>query len=590
MPRTLAALAIALPLALWLSPRDREAPKPDTALKKVVGFELKDPRDQKTIRLADLKDKKAVAVVFLGTECPLSNAFLPELSRLHKEFGPRGVQFLGINSNRQDTLAAVADHARKHELPFPVLKDAGNAVADRFGAQRTPEVFVLTPAGSIVYRGRIDDQFGIGYYRPGKPTRRDLAEALTAVLAGKAVTKPTTPVAGCLIGRVVRPKAAGAVTFNKHIARILQNNCQDCHRPGQIGPMPLLDYDSAVSWSGMIREVIEEGRMPPWHADPRYGKFSNDRRLKKEDRAALLAWLDGGMAKGEAKDLPPPRRFPEGWTIGKPDLIVRMPKAFDVPAETPRGGVPYKYFVAPTEFKEDRWVVAAEARPDATAVVHHMLIFVLAPGQRFNPDAPGATLCGMAPGDMPLRLEGGLAKKIPAGGRLLFQMHYTPNGKAYRDRSWVGLIFAKQKPKHHVLTKPIHNRHFILRLIKIPAGADNFKIEGDFTFGQDGRIVALMPHMHLRGKNFRYEAIYPDGKTEVLLSVPHYNFNWQSVYRFAAPPRMPKGTRIHCIAHYDNSDKNPHNPDPKKDVFWGDQTWQEMMVGWMDYYYETESE
>jgi hypothetical protein len=218
--------------------------------------------------------------------------------------------------------------------------------------------------------------------------------------------------------------------------------------------------------------------------------------------------------------------------------------------------------------------------------VHHMLIFVLAPGQRFNPDAPGATLCGMAPGDMPMLLGDGLAKKIPAGSRLLFQMHYTPNGKTYRDRSTVGLIFAREKPKHQVLTKPIHNRRFILRGIKIPAGADNFQIEGEFTFRQAGRIVGLMPHMHLRGKDFRYEAIYPGGKTEVLLSVPRYNFNWQSVYRFAEPPRMPKGTKIHCVAHYDNSDKNPHNPDPKADVYWGDQTWQEMMVGWMDYYYD----
>jgi hypothetical protein len=263
-----------------------------------------------------------------------------------------------------------------------------------------------------------------------------------------------------------------------------------------------------------------------------------------------------------------------------------MPQPFAVPAETPKGGVPYKYFLAPTNFKEDRWVVRAEAKADATAVVHHMLIFVLPPGQVFNPDNPGQTLCGMAPGDMPMVLRDGFAKKIPAGSRLLFQMHYTPDGKPHTDRSSVGLVFAKAPPKHRVLTKPVTNDAFFFRFIKIPPGAEDFKIVAEFTFRRDGHVLALMPHMHLRGKSFRYEAVYPGGKTETLLSVPRFNFNWQSVYRFADPPRMPKGTKLRCTAVFDNSAKNPHNPDPKQVVTWGDQTWEEMMVGWMDYYYD----
>src|SRR5262249_43804440 len=288
---------------------------------------------------------------------------------------------------------------------------------------------------------------------------------------------------------------------------------------------PLLKYEHAVAWSATIREVVQDGRMPPWYADPRHGKFSNDRRLPREDREALLAWIDNGMPRGDDRDLPPPRTFPEGWVIGKPDVVLTMPKAFDVPAETPPGGVPYKYFTVPTNFKEDRWVVRAEARPDATPVVHHMLVFVLAPGQLYNPDNPGTTLCGTAPGEMPLVLPDGLAKKVPAGARLLFQMHYTPNGKAYRDRSSVGLIFAREPPKHRVWTKPIHKLDFVLRTEKIPAGADDYKMEGKFVFKRAARIIAFMPHMHLRGKSFRYEAVYPDGRTEVLLDVPRYNFN-----------------------------------------------------------------
>jgi mono/diheme cytochrome c family protein/peroxiredoxin len=553
----------------------------------VKNFEGQDPRDNKTVSLASLKESKAIVVVFLGTQCPINNAFLPELVRLHKQYTPRGVRFVGINANEQDSTAEIVEHARKHEVPFPVLKDDGK-VADLFGAERTPEAFLLDPSGKVLYQGRIDDQFGIGYYRPGKPTRRDLADALEEVLAGRPVSVPSTPVAGCKIARAVPwARESGPVTYTRQVARILQKNCQDCHRPGQIGPFSLLKYEDAAAWAGTIREVIEDGRMPPWYADPRYGKFTNERLLSKEERAALLAWIDAGRPRGDDRDLPPPRKFSEDWVIGKPDLVLRMPRAFDVPAEIPRGGVPYQYFVVPTNFKEDKWVVRAEARPDALPVVHHMLIFVLPPGQLYNPDDPGQTLCGTAPGEMPLLLKEGLAKKVPAGSRLLFQMHYTPNGKAYRDQSSVGLIFAKEPPKHRVLTKPIHNIKFILRQDHIPAGVADHKIEADFVFKRDGHIVGFMPHMHLRGKSFRYEAVFPDGKRELLLSVPRYNFNWQSIYRFQEAKAVPRGTRIHCVAHYDNSDKNPHNPDPKADVYWGDQTWQEMMVGWMDYYYDT---
>jgi peroxiredoxin len=553
--------------------------------KKTVGdFSLSDPRDQKTIRFSELKEKKAIVVVFLGTQCPINTAFLPVLARLNGKFAPQGVQFLGINSNSQDTPTAVAEHAKKNELTFPVLKDPGNVVADQFGAERNPEVFVLDPAGHILYRGRIDDQFGIGYQRPGKPTREDLASAIDEMLAGKAVSVASTPVAGCKIGRVAKLSEAGTVTFSKHVAPILQKNCQECHRPGQIGPMSLISYKDAVSWAETIREVVDEGRMPPWFADPKHGKFSNDRRLQSDEKKTLLAWLDGGMPEGDRKDLPSPRQFTEGWIIGKPDLILKLPQPFDVPAETPKGGVPYKFVAVDPGFKEDKWVYRAEAKPDAVSVVHHIIVFILPPGQRYNPDNPGQTLSGFAPGEMPMMGVEGMGKLIPAGSRLLFQMHYTPDGKPHRDQSMLGLIFAKEPPKHRILTKPIHNLAFITKIIRIPAGAENFEMEGTYTFDRDCHILSFMPHMHLRGKDFRYEAIYPDGKKETLLSVPRYNFNWQTLYRLAEPKAVPKGTRIHCVAHFDNSTKNPHNPDPTHEVLWGDQTWEEMMLGWMDYY------
>jgi peroxiredoxin len=577
------------PLALLSVLTSPSAEPTPSEARKAADFRLQDPRDQGLVSLSALREKhKAVVLVFLGVECPLSNQFVPILAELHKGYECKGVAFVGINANSQDTRERVAAHSRRHAIPFPVLKDAGNKIADQMGAQRTPEVFIVDPSGVIRYQGRIDDQFGIGYARAGRPTRRDLAIALDEILANKPVSTPRTEASGCRIGRVAKPKAEGRITYAKHVSYILQKNCQECHRPGQIGPMALLSYDDALSWSDTIREVVSDGRMPPWHADPRYGKFSNDRRLSQEDRATLMAWLDGGMARGNDKDLPPPRRFPQGWSIGKPDVVIEMPRAYDVPAKTPKGGIPYQYFTVDPGFKEDRWIQRAEAHPGAPSVVHHIVIFVQPKGEFFDPDSPGATLCGTAPGDMPLDLPDSLAKKVPAGARLVFQLHYTPNGTACRDRSSVGLIFSKKPPRHRVLTKPVYSTTFITRLDRIPPGADNYKMEANHIFEDNAHLLHFMPHMHLRGKDFLYEAIYPNGKKEILLSVPRYDFNWQSVYRLADPLAMPKGTKLHCVAHFDNSAKNPNNPDPKRAIYWGDQTWQEMMIGWIDYYLDDE--
>jgi peroxiredoxin len=561
---------LALALTVGLAVCSVRADAPGILGKPAPPFTLKDTKGQ-TVSLDQLQDAKAVVVIFVGTECPINNAYMPRLAQLHKEYAPKGVRFVAINANRQDTPDRIAAHAKKNDLPFPVLKDAGNRVADSFAAKRTPEAFVLDGQRVIRYQGRIDDQFGVGYSRPN-PTSRDLVDALDAVLAGKPVARPTTSVAGCLIGRVSTTKADGAITFTKHIAPILQKNCQECHRPGQIGPMSLLSYDDAVSWADTVREVLDDQRMPPWYADPRYGKFSNDRRLSADDRAMLMKWLDSGTPKGDDKDLPPPAQFAEGWRIGKPDVVLSMAEEFAVPAETPKLGIPYKHFYVQTNFKEDRWVARAECRPGAAAVVHHIIVYVVPPEVSFHPESPRSpVLAGTAPGDMPLILPDGMAKKI----------HYTPNGIAQKDRSSVGLIFAKEPPKRPALTIPINNPRF-----RIPPGDDNYKVESEFTFRESGGILGFMPHMHLRGKDFLYELVYPDGKKETLLSVPRYNFNWQSVYRFDQPVRVPKGTKVHCVAHFDNSEKNLNNPDPKKTVTWGDQTWQEMMIGWIDFTYD----
>jgi peroxiredoxin len=586
MTKRVLALLILLGLLATASVRlvRSDEKSPSNIGKKVGDFTLTDPRDGTKVSLAGLKDRKAVAVVFVGTECPINNFFMKTLAELHQEYAGKSVQFLAINANVQDSAERVAEHARKYEVPFPVLKDEGNVVADRFDARRTPEAFLLDSAGTVLYRGRIDDQYGIGYQRP-KPTVRDLAAAIDEVLAGKPVTTAVTPVAGCIIGRAVKPAQTGTVTFTWDVAPILQKHCQECHRPGQIGPMPLLTYDDASSWSATIREVIDEGRMPPWHADPKIGKFANDRRLPPKDKETLLAWIQQGCPPGEPKDLPPPRQFDPTWKIGKPDLVLSMPKEFDVPASAP-GGVPYKYFTVDPGFTEDKWIQRAESRPGAAEVVHHIIVFISQPGRPFLPGTPtGRVLCGTAPGDTALALPEGVAKKVPAGSKFIFQMHYTPNGKEYKDRSSVGLIFAKEPPQYEAITIPVGNPLFV-----IPAGAENHEVESWYRFRRDGHILGFMPHMHLRGKDFLCEAVQPDGKKEVLLSVPRFDFNWQNSYRLAKPHSMPSGSQIHCVAHFDNSDKNLNNPDSTQNVRWGDQTWQEMMIGWTEVMFELKKE
>jgi hypothetical protein len=369
------------------------------------------------------------------------------------------------------------------------------------------------------------------------------------------------------------------LTYAKHVAPIIQSKCQTCHRPGTAAPFSLLKYDDVAAWSETIKEVVEQKRMPPWHADPQFGKFVNDRRLTTHEIETLIRWIDADMPLGDEKDLPPAREYPEGWMIGKPDVVFELPEEVTVQAT---GTVPYQYYTTPTNFKEDVWVAAAEARPGNRKAVHHIIVLFR------DPNAPRAEgrglgdghIVGTAPGDMPLVLPPGVARKIPAGATLIWQMHYTPTGQIEKDRSQLGLILYKEKepPQHSVLTRGIAQRR-----LAIQPGDPNYEAESEFVFANDAILYSFMPHMHLRGKDFKYDATYPDGRSETLLSVPHYDFGWQQTYILREPLRMPKGTKIHCTAHFDNSPDNRANPDATKEVRWGDQTWDEMMIGWINY-------
>jgi peroxiredoxin len=541
-------------------------------------FRLQDYRGQ-WCSSSDFAGKKAVVVAFIGTECPLAATYTDRLGELEKTYAEKGVAFVLVDSNQQDSFSDLTHFAKKHALTMPLLKDVGNAFADRLGAERTPEAFVVDATGAIVYRGRIDDQFGIGYQRP-KATSKPLADALDSLLVGKPIAVAKTEAEGCVIGKVkpTTPAAKSNVTYSNQVARLLQNRCVECHRKGQAAPFALTSYSEVAGWAESLLEMIELRRMPPWHANPAHGKFANDARLSEDEIKTLRDWVSTGCPEGDAKQLPPSKDYADGWRIPKPDVVLKIPKPYSVPAN---GEVRYQYFEVPTNFTEDKWIQAAEALPDAKQVVHHIIVFVRPPGVRNVGGGGGLNdewLVATAPGARPLILPTGQAKKVPKGSTLVFQMHYTPNGKATTDQSSVGLVFADPKTvRKEVKTDRAVNTRFALK----PNQRDQ-KVEAMQRIDENTMLLALFPHMHLRGQSFRYEAKYPNGKTEILLDVPHYDFAWQNSYLLEEPKLLPAGTVIHCTATFDNSTANKSNPNPDQIVRWGDQTYEEMMIGYFN--------
>ena len=512
-------------------------------------------------------------LAFLGNECPLAKLYASRLVELAASFGERGIVFLAVNSNCQDSIADTQRFYREYGLTFPLLKDPGNVLADRLGAERTPEVFVLDTERRVRYRGRIDDQFGIGYQRP-QPTRRDLAEALNELLANQLVSLPRTAAPGCLIGRIRKPNPESPVTWSGQIAKIVQTHCQSCHREGQIAPFPLVDYEHVVGWAEMIGEVVEQFRMPPWHASGERGHFANDARLPEADRQAILTWVEQGAPLGNPAALPPPRQFTAGWQITEPDRVIYIG---DEPVEIPATGtIDYRYFTVDPELNEDIWVREVECRPRNASVVHHLTAWIWMPGEPWI-ESFRHFLGGSALGWGHMQFPVGTARRIPAGAKIVFVLHYTATGTPQTDRSFMGLVLAdREEVQRECWTVAADRTDFA-----IPPYAQNYEIEAWYEFDRPAHLVAMFPHMHLRGKSFRFVAHWPDGGEEMLLDVPRYDFNWQENYILATQKLLPAGTRVQCIGTYDNSADNADNPDPAATVVWGHQSWDEMMDGFM---------
>jgi thiol-disulfide isomerase/thioredoxin len=539
-------------------------------------------------RLSDYRGR-TVVIAMRDTGCPVGRRYAPRLASLEQEYADR-VDFLYLNVSPQDSRARALEEIEQFGFGGRYIVDHAGDIGRMLDARSTTETFLIDTDGRLAYRGGIDDQYGISYSRAA-PRHSWLKDALTAVLAGEPVAVTEAEPEGCYLELEPgvsppepepepEPEPATMalpwqVTYHNRISRIIQDNCMTCHRAEGIAPFALETYREVYGYRGMIRFVVESNRMPPWTASPEHGEWSNDRSLSAADRRDLLQWIQAGAPEGDPADAPAPRHFAGGWNIGQPDTIIEIPQSFAVPAE---GVVDYQYMYVKTNFAEDRWIKAMEIRPTVPQVVHHVLVFLEEPGVLLQQGGVTGFFAAMAPGYPGDIYPANTAKRLPAGAWLKFQLHYTPSGVAQVDRTQLGFIFADEPPRHEVRTGSAFNVRFA-----IPPHASNHEVVGDYRFREPGTIATFFPHMHLRGKAFRYELIRPDGSRQILLDVPRFDFNWQLAYHAAKPIEVAAGDILRATGWFDNSIANPWNPDPDATVRFGEQTFEEMMLGYFDW-------
>lgn len=531
----------------------------------------------------ELAGAQPAVIALVSTSCPVGKRYLPTLAKLEQDYRAKGVGFVLLAQNPTDPDADLRAALKAAGSTAPCVRDPQQALQKALGATSATDAFLVDGARTLVYRGAVDDQYGLGYSREAA-TRRYLANALDALLTGRAPEIAATEAPGCTLDLAEAKVMTGDVTYHNRISRLVQANCQECHRASGIAPFALETYEQVTAKAGMIRKMVDRGLMPPWFAAPpeagQHTPWGNDRTLAERDKRDLLAWLEAGKPLGDAKDAPLPRVFPGEWAIGTPDAVVQIPNPIEVKAT---GTMPYQIVTVDAGLTEDKWVRGFEVKPTARDVVHHVLIFVQEPGKRGRfsgeDDEGGGFFAAYVPGNDHIIYPAGFAKPLPAGARLRFQIHYTPSGTATRDQVKLGLLFAKEAPQHTIRVAGISNHR-----LNIPPGATHHPESAVIPIPTEVKVLAFMPHMHLRGAAFRYEAILPGGEVRTLLDIPRYDFNWQLSYRYAEPPTLPRGAKIRATGWFDNSANNPANPDPTKTVKWGPQTYDEMMLGYVEYY------
>ncbi|TMQ05014.1 MAG: redoxin domain-containing protein [Deltaproteobacteria bacterium] len=577
---TLAALLVVAALAVARADAP-VAPSPADGAKVIdtAGIALVDVATGRRTALRALAGAKATLVFFSSNECPVALAYEQELAAGLASLEQRGVRLVAVSSSYAATRDAIHRHRLDAKLPYPLYQDAGGKLAAALGATRTSEVVLLDGDRRVAYQGRIDDRVTPAVRR-ARATTHELADALDAVLDGHAVAQARTQAAGCMIARPRTAEPAARVTY-ADVAPILGKYCTGCHRPGEAGPMSLVAYDDAASWSDTIVEVLRENRMPPSKLsppDPRYGEFVAAPEPTAAEIDTIAAWVDAGTPTGKAVAPAAPGRSAPGWAIGKPDLILSMPRPYSVPAS---GVVQYQYYTLLEYTGDERWVEAIEVRPGVRSVVHHANVYMAQSEIGTVGFDNGERWASFAPGRPPTTFPAGVARRLPRGAKLTLEVHYTPDGAPRDDRTTIGIRFTRTRPHYEARSILLGTLNF-----KIPPRAPDHEVTATYTLKGNGKIASFTPHMHDRGKDFRYEAILPDGTTRTLLAVPRYNFKWQFTYVPKDMIALPKGTVLKATAHYDNSAANPTNPDPDKTVMFGLQTFEEMMFGFVDLVYD----
>lgn len=561
----------------------KETPEPvfdfDT---KVSNFGLYD-QDGEFHDLYYYSDAKAVVLYTQGNECSVVRKAVTDLKEVRKEFRDEGVKFLMLNANQNDNRSAIAEEAKEYDIDFPILKDEAQLVTESLQLHRTAEAIVVNPVDwSVIYRGPINDNIG-NEIKQDDADQHFLSDVLTSHLAGEQIDQAYIKSTGSIIRRVHGdPTAFTDISYEHDVAPILLEKCMACHVEGGIAPWQMKNYNTVFGWSRMMRDVLKTRRMPPYHADPDYGKFDHDLSLSTEELQTLVHWIDAGAKKDSDRDpLAEYTAVAPKWDKGEPDLIFELDKE-EIPAT---GIIDYRYQEHEITIDKDIWATGFQILPGNREVLHHVLASVIYPDGFIEPiDRKSPWLDGLlaawAPGGETDVFPENTGRAIPKGSTLHFQLHYTTNGKAQSDESTVGIYYTDQEPDNEYLMVGAFNTK-----LQIPPGEKRYENKAKYLFEHDATLYELFPHMHFRGKAMKFTALYPDGEREVLLNVPNYSFNWQRGYSFEEPLKLPARTVLYVDAIFDNSKQNSFNPAPEKTVYWGDYSFDEMLIGYMSFEY-----
>ncbi len=554
---------------------------------------------------SEAKERTAV-VTFLSPECPVSNGYVPVLKQMTSETCGKEVSWIVVYPQAV-SLESMTKHAKEYQLPGVAFRDVNGDLARQLAVSMVPEVVVLTKEGKVAYRGRIDDRYIKRGGSAREPRQHDLKDALIAVNAGKSPAKSYIQPIGCPLPTMEKESAStnnSTVTYTKHVARVLQDRCVGCHRPGGVGPFALTEYESAKSWAPDLVALTQSGQMPPWKAVAGHGDFINDRRMTDADKKTLADWLAADCPKGDAKDMPAPRIFTDEWTRGTPDVILKPSESYTVSAA---GEDEYRCFVLPTDFTEDKFIAGFEVMPGNKKVVHHVLLFIDTSGMAEKLDAadpgpgyattagfpgfvPSGGLGGWAPGNTGRPMPEGTARLLPKSARIVMQVHYHKSGKTEQDQTRVGFYYAKGEVKRGIFDLMVLPLRARFGGLNIPPGDLSYECKASLTLADDYFFYSTTPHMHLIGRDMKVVATLPDGTKKPLIFVSDWDFNWQESYRYKEPIALPKGTKLDMSAHFDNSASNPNNPnDPPKKIVWGEQTKDEMCIAFFEVSFQREA-